>query len=202
MTETVTIVDLIRHGEPVGGSKYRGHIDDPLSEKGWKQMRDAVEGHSPWNSIISSPLSRCSAFAHEMGEKHGLDVREDERLKEIGFGDWEGKTKDQISAESPTALSSFYDDPITNRPPGAETLAGFNARIGEAWNDLVNQYAGQHVLLVGHAGVIRMTLLHILDMPLNSMFRIYVPNAGITRIRVDGVGEKSLTSLMFHAGKL
>jgi len=203
MTETVTIVDLIRHGEPVGGGgRYRGHIDDPLSEKGWQQMRDAVAGHSPWNSIVSSPLSRCSAFANELGQKHDIPVALDDRLKEIGFGGWEGKTKDQISAESPTALSSFYDDPIRNRPPGAETLDDFNSRISEAWSGLTTQYSGQHVLLVGHAGVIRMTMLHVLNMPLSSMFRIYVPNAGVTRIRIDGVGDKALTSLMFHAGTL
>ena len=33
-----TVIDLIRHGEPVGGRRYRGHIDDPLSERGWQQM--------------------------------------------------------------------------------------------------------------------------------------------------------------------
>ena len=38
-----TIVDLIRHGEPAGGQRYRGHrVDDPLTEKGWSQM---------WNSV-------------------------------------------------------------------------------------------------------------------------------------------------------
>ena len=37
-----TTIDLIRHGEPVGGRKYRGQTDDPLSEKGWAQMWAAV----------------------------------------------------------------------------------------------------------------------------------------------------------------
>ena len=38
----LTTIDLIRHGEPVGGRKYRGQTDDPLSEKGWEQMWKAV----------------------------------------------------------------------------------------------------------------------------------------------------------------
>ena len=202
MSEKVTIIDFIRHGEPVGGSKYRGQIDDPLSEKGWGQMRGAVEGHCPWHSVVSSPLSRCSAFAHEVAQQHELPIALDERLKEIGFGEWEGKTKEQISAEAPQALHNFYNDPITHRPPGAETLADFNNRIADAWNTLVDEYCGQHVLAVAHAGVIRMTMLHVLDMPLNSMFRINVPNAGITRYRIDGEGNEALTSLMFHAGRL
>ena len=38
-----TIIDLIRHGQPQGGSVYRGHgVDDPLSELGWQQMWKAV----------------------------------------------------------------------------------------------------------------------------------------------------------------
>ena len=37
-----TLIDMIRHGEPVGGRRYRGQIDDPLSEKGWRQMWAAV----------------------------------------------------------------------------------------------------------------------------------------------------------------
>ena len=48
MSELVnTTIDLIRHGEPVGGRKYRGQIDDPLSDKGWTQMRQAVADHKP-----------------------------------------------------------------------------------------------------------------------------------------------------------
>ena len=58
-----TLIDIIRHGEPVGGKRYRGQIDDPLSEKGWQQMRDAVAGHNPWDVIISSPLARCNRGA-------------------------------------------------------------------------------------------------------------------------------------------
>ena len=84
----VTTVDLIRHGEPVGGRKYRGQIDDPLSEKGWAQMRNAVGDFCPWQCVISSALLRCAAFAQELAQRHALPLILDERLKEIGFGAW------------------------------------------------------------------------------------------------------------------
>ena len=57
-----TWVDLLRHGEPVGGSRYRGQVDDALSEKGWQQMWQAVAGRGDWQQIITSPLQRCQAF--------------------------------------------------------------------------------------------------------------------------------------------
>ncbi len=197
-----TVIDLIRHGEPVGGSKYRGHIDDPLSDKGWRQMREAVAEHSPWQAVVSSPLSRCCDFAEEVAQRYGLPVSIDDRLMEIGFGEWEGKTKDQISATDPDALRRFYDDPITHRPPGAETLDEFEARVTAAWNHVVDRHRGHHVLLVGHAGVIRMVMCHVLGMPVAHMFRINVVNAGITRIRIDGQGADALASLMFHGGRV
>jgi len=203
MSETVTIIDLIRHGEPVGGAgRYRGKIDDPLSDKGWVQMREAVADHCPWQAIISSPLSRCAAFATELAQRHNLPLAFDDRLMEIGFGEWEGLTKEQIVVNDAEALHRFYSDPITHIPPGAEPLADFQRRITAAWEELLADYAGQQLLLVGHAGVIRMVVRHVLDMPLERMFRIHVPNAGITRIRVDGQGQQAMASLMFHAGSL
>lgn len=202
MSDQTTIIDLIRHGEPVGGSKYRGQVDDPLSDKGWRQMREAVGDHHPWQAIVSSPLSRCAEFARELAQRHALPLSFDDRFKEIGFGDWEGCTKEQITARDPQALFRFYSDPVTNTPPGAESLLQFRERIGAAWLSLIEQYAGRHVLLVGHAGVIRMVLRQVLDVPLERIFRIDVPNAAISRIRIDGYGQHALTSLMFHAGRL
>ncbi len=58
------------------------------------------------------------------------------------------------------------------------------------------------MLVVGHAGMMRMILRHVLDMPLDRMFRIQVANAAISRIRVDGVGEAALPRLLFHDGRL
>lgn len=203
MSQSTTIIDLIRHGEPVGGSgRYRGQIDDPLSEKGWRQMREAVADHCPWQAVVSSPLSRCAAFASALGQRHDLSVSFDDRLMEIGFGEWEGKSKDEISALNPQALQNFYNDPIGFCPPGAEALADFEKRVTAAWQALLQDYAGKHVLLVVHAGVIRMLVRYVLAAPLASMFRIGVPNASISRFRIDGMGDHALTSLMFHNGQL
>ncbi len=71
MSQVVTTVDLLRHGEPEGGNKYRGALDDPLSELGWAQMRAATGDRCPWQAIVSSPLRRCAAFARELANRHG-----------------------------------------------------------------------------------------------------------------------------------
>src|SRR3989344_8486175 len=105
--EPSTILDLMRHGEPVGGRKYRGQLDDPLNEKGWAQMRRAVGDHCPWQAIISSPLSRCADFSRELAGRHGLPLEIDARLAELGFGDWEGRTAEELNAQEPGGLDRF-----------------------------------------------------------------------------------------------
>lgn len=177
-----TRIDLLRHGEPVGGRRYRGQVDDALSEKGWAQMWNAVGAAPEWQQIVSSPLQRCSAFAASLAESLVLPVQLEPRFREIGFGDWEGKTRDELDRLDPGQIARFYQDPVKNRPPGAEPLDEFTGRVQAAFNDLVGRFAGQSVLVVAHAGVIRAILAYTLDMPLASMYRISVPNAGISRI--------------------
>ncbi len=198
----MTTVDLIRHGEPVGGRKYRGQIDDPLSEKGWSQMRAAVADHCPWDTIITSPLTRCAEFANELSERHQRALKFEPNFKEIGFGDWEGKTAAEIQTEMPGALEAFWRDPIKERPNGAEPLIEFQKRIESAWDKLLTHHSGQHLLVVCHAGVIRMSMQYILGMPPEHVFRIKVANAGITRVQIDHDGEKNYPQLIFHHGQL
>ncbi len=199
---TVTTVDLLRHGEPEGGRRYRGQIDDPLSPKGWEQMRCAVGEHSPWDRILSSSLSRCSAFARELSDRHGLPLEEHDTFTEIGFGAWEGRTAQELLEQDPDRLYRFWSDPMNNTPPGAETLGDFNRRIVGQWERTIEQYRGEHLLVVGHAGMMRMILSHILGMPMEKMFRLQIPNAGISRIQMDHFDGGVLPRLLFHAGQL
>ncbi len=197
-----TTIDLIRHGEPEGGKRYRGQLDDPLSELGWRQMRSAIGEQAPWDCIISSPLSRCAAFADELSAKYQLPVEFDARLKEIGFGVWEGRTAEELMEQEPERLQKFWRDPIRFAPPGAENLQRFQQRIAAVWQEILGNHAGEHLLIVGHAGQIRMVLREVLMMPLDQLFRIQVDYAGMTRIRVDGTGEEALPRLISHGGTL
>jgi len=202
MPAPITTIDLLRHGEPVGGRKYRGQTDDPLSEKGWQQMRAAVGEHKPWQHIVSSPLSRCLAFATELAQRHDLSLSIEPRFMEVQFGAWEGKSAAELNAENPGVIERFKRDPLNQRPEGAEPLEEFLSRVRAAWNDLLVQQAGKHILIVGHAGVIRMVIAHALNLPLASTYRIDVPSAGLTRIQVQGVGEDAQHLLLFHHGKI
>ncbi len=193
-----TRIDLLRHGEPVGGRRYRGQTDDPLSDKGWQQMRSAVAGLNEWDVIYTSPLSRCAAFAAELAARLGLPLNTDARLMEIGFGAWEGRTAEELRRDDPLRVERFWRDPVANRPPGAELVADFHARVRSAWQDILAAHAGARILIVGHAGITRMVLSIALGSPPEHMFRIQVENAGLTRLRVRGRGDEQFPMLEFH----
>ncbi len=199
MAELTTIIDILRHGEPVGGSKYRGWVDDPLSDRGWAQMRAAVAGRDGWDRIVSSDLSRCAAFAAELGEGLGIPVEVDAGFREIGFGEWEGLTAAEIMARDEAGISAFWADPLNNTPPGAEPLADFFERVGSAWEEMLQRHGGERILLVGHAGMMRVLLLKALGMGLEGFYRFDPRNASIIRLRVDsGRHGEAYTQLVFN----
>ena len=197
-----TIIDVIRHGEPVGGRKYRGQIDDPLSAKGWAQMHAAVGDYAAWQQIVSSPLLRCAEFAQQLAQKHNIPLLFEPRLKEVGFGDWEGKTSAEITASDPSLVFNFKRDPIAFRLANAEPIADFYQRVSVVWDELVLQFAGQHVLIVAHAGVIRMLLVHVLGMSPKHAYRIEVASAAISRFSITQRDGLIQPTLIFHDGVL
>ena len=196
----ITTIDLLRHGEPQGGRRYRGQIDDPLSEKGWNEMWQAVALHPtpPWQQIITSPLRRCYEFAQRLSEQADIPLVSDARLKEVGFGSWEGKTRGELKTIDPDIISRFYHDPINHRPVGAEPLEQFSERVNNALNDCLEHYHGQHLLIIAHAGVIRAIITRVLSAPLTSMYRISIATASLTRLQQDE--ERPLT-IIYHSKK-
>ena len=199
---TLQWFDFIRHGEPVGGPRYRGQRDDPLSELGWQQMHAAVTGYRDWELIVTSPLLRCSAFAHKLGTQLDIPVVEHEGLKEIGFGRWEGMQAEEIQMKFPNEFFGFYLNPLTNTPQGAEPMLAFSRRIESTLCELQQQITTPKVLLVAHAGVIRMVVQKVMQIPLKNIFRLKIPYAGITRIEYFSAGEVKHPNLLFLNGRL
>jgi len=181
-----TRIDIIRHGEPEGGQRYRGYsVDDPLSKTGWQQMWDAVPEKPHWDHIITSPLSRCQKFAEALADTSGVGFSVEENLKEIGFGVWEGRTPDDIKANEGDALQKFIQDPVNNRPEGAEPLNSFADRVWDVYQSVSQNHRGEHVLLVAHAGVIRAITSKILGMSLDDVYsKLKIEYAAIATTRL------------------
>ncbi len=203
MQNKYTTVDVIRHGACEGGEMLRGVTDVPLSELGRQQMRDAIEampldGETRWQRIISSPLVRCRAFADEQAQRFAIPVEEDERWREVDFGEWDGKLIEDLQRSDGENLRRYFVSPTSFTPPGGEAFAKVYDRISEAWLDTVQRYQHQHLLIVMHSLSIRLLLAHVLGTPLDSAARVDVPYASLTRFHVYHHGEKVYPMLIAH----
>lgn len=198
-----TLFDLIRHGEPAGGQMYRGHKDDPLSDTGWQQMRDAIAQQDHWDHILTSPLLRCREFAHELAAKKNIPITVAEEFKEIHFGAWEGLTREQVSKQFGDHQAKFWHNAEKHPPPNAELIQDFYQRIGTAWSHWQETLQGKRVLLVCHGGVIRMVLAHVLGLnAAQSMAGFQVPYACRSQIQIDHSEYGVLSCLVSHGPQL
>lgn len=193
-----TVIDLLRHGEVQGGQKYRGQLDEPLSDVGWKQLRETTRIQQDWQHIITSPLKRCAEFAKELAQTNNLTLSTNSEFKEISFGLWEGKTAEELLNTEPDHIKKFWADPINSTPPEGENLLTFEQRVVNSWNDMVTEHKGKHILVISHAGVMRIILCHILAMPLKEIFKIDVALAKASRIQIDSKYDTEWSRLIFH----
>ncbi len=195
--ETTLTIDLLRHGAPLGGVKYRGALDDPLAPEGWEAMWAMVENQPPWDQIITSPLIRCSEFATKLGQRINRPVTIEPRLQEMNFGQWEGKTATEILATPGNHLAQFWQNPLDNPPPNGEHLQTVHTRVQAAWHEIITQSTNESILIVAHGGVIRILLSLVLLTPLEHLSRITVPYASLARIRVDQIETTRMPRLIF-----
>ena len=191
-------IDCLRHGDVIGGQKYRGITDDPVSNKGWQAMQAMTEKKS-WQKIISSPLQRCSAFAHHYAQTSSIPLQLNHAFQEYNFGDWDGLTINDIEQKGQQdLLHAFWDNPYNNPPPNAEAIISFHHRVQQGWQELLTTTTSKqqahkiptttqdkHLLLITHAGVIRALVSHVLAIPITHQMRIIIPLASMTSFRID-----------------
>jgi len=159
---------LWRHGRTAWNAEGRiqGQADVPLDAVGVRQAAEAaplLAAERP-DAILSSDLSRARATADALAAVTGLPVQVDSRLRESAFGDWQGRTGEEIAARWPEAYSRWRSgEPIGL--PGVETPEEVADRVVAA---LDSTGAGTTVV-VTHGGAARRGLLALLDWPERSL---------------------------------
>lgn len=188
------IVDVLRHGALVGGVRYRGRTDDPLTDEGRRQMErvwERVQGEV--EVIITSPLSRCREPAQAWARARGLPLVVEERLVELAYGAWEGKTAQEIEAEYGALFRRWRENPAGLRPPGGEAPEELWARVADWWEDFRRQEM-RRALVVTHSGPLRVLVSLVLGGDLAMTRRLHVPYACCSRIG----GDAHASWLVFH----
>ena len=170
---------LIRHGLTDWNSngKFQGQTDVPLSKEGKKQAQLLAKYlKEPVNKVYSSPLAR--AYETAKIAFPGQEIYTDDRLKEIHFGVFEGKTQAENALTS--EWEHWYADPFKRKAPSGESYEELRERMVAWMQDLEKV---EHTVAVTHSGAIQMLVSHIIGVEYPRWRkRFYLRPTGVTRI--------------------
>ena len=181
-----TYIDIIRHGEPVGGRVFRGRTDHCLTERGSEQFQQRIERLGQrWQHVVSSPLLRCKQSAQWLAAAQNIPLSIEANLAEIHFGEWENQLVDAVMAEQ--SISQMWQDPMNFCAPQGEPTQALQQRSVLAWQQALSDYQGQRVLMVTHGGVIRMLAQHLLELTPNAINKLSLPYAAVMSFKIIDV---------------
>ena len=169
---------MLRHGQTEfnAGSRMQGQLDTDLTDLGRAQAVAAAEVLAKRQplAIVSSDLRRAYETAMSLGERCGMPVQVDTRLRETHLGDWQGLTHSQVDDIAPGARLAWRDD-ARWAPHGGESRIDVADRSRPLVAELV---AGEPewgadeperpVVLVAHGGMIAALTAALLDLPVDS----------------------------------
>ncbi len=166
-------VYLLRHGETEAISPHRfiGQMEVALTARGRTQMEQlAAFFHDVRiDRLVSSPLGRCLEGAEIIGRFLGVEPELEPSLREIDLGRWEGLTVAQVQERYPGSYEARGRDIAAFRPEDGESFADLRDRVWLTFSAIL-QGSADKTVIVAHAGVNRVLLCQLLDIPLARLF--------------------------------
>lgn len=189
---------LIRHLDTDDSLRGRVHgaLDVPLSPGGSRRsefLASWLEG-IPLEAVYSSPLRRALDTARPLAARHGLVPIAHAGLREVDFGDLEGRLYEEVEASRPELFRSWMEEPMRTRFPGGESFADLRARTLAAVKEIRLRHPRAAIAVVAHGGVTRTVLAHALTLPDEALFRLEQSYGGVSV--VDWLGDVPLVRLV------
>ena len=186
----MTLVLVVRHGLTAAtGTALSGRTPGiPLDDRGRAQAEAVAErlAQVRLDAIISSPLERCAQTAAAIAsrQRECMEVTEDERLIEVGYGDWTGQSLRKLSREPLWRVVQAHPSAVTFPGPGGETLPDIQRRAVTAIRDWNARLGSESVYLIcSHADVIKAILADSLGLHLDLYQRIQIDPCSLSVIR-------------------
>jgi probable phosphoglycerate mutase len=187
-----TRIVIVRHGETTWGavSRFAGREDVPLTLRGEAEAASVGERVARIGPAVvaTSPLQRCRVTAEAIGAVSGVPVVVVEGLTDGALGEWAGFTAAQIAERWPEQFAVWRNDPDA-RPPGGESFTEVRNRVVPVISDLVRRYRGHTVVIVTHAAVTKMVLVHALGVPSEAAYRLRIDTASVSGLTVEQDGR-------------
>ena len=188
------LIYLLRHGRIQNSGeqrRYIGQLDVPLDPEGIRQAERLRERLAPveFQKIFCSDLERSRETARILAGANAGEVVVCPELREIHLGEWEGMSFAEVVRRFPEKFEARGRDIAYYRIAGGESFADCAQRMLPAYQKIVAEKADP-VAIVGHAGVNRLILCHLLGMPIANLFRIVQDFACLNVIQYNGVNPQ------------
>jgi len=181
---------LIRHPEPDASFRGRcyGSLDVALSPHGRQNAEQIAQALASvrFAAIYASPRTRCTYLANLIASNRRCGVEVVEDLRELDFGDFEGRTYDEIAQLYPETYARWMEHPTETAFPKGETFQAMRARVLNTRDQLVSRHSGQSFVCVTHGGVIRILIAEAFGIPPAGIFSVPQRYGAINRIRYSG----------------
>lgn len=191
---------LVRHAEPEESARglCYGTLDVGLSDEGRAhaaRLVPALAG-TPYDAVYASPRRRTRETAAALADARGLEPVVESDVREIDFGELEGRRYDEIAETQPELYRRWMEAPTTVTFPGGESYRDLRTRALRALDRI--RSAHDCAVVVTHGGVIRAGLAEWLAMPDDAIFRLDQSYCGITL--VEWLGGTPIVRLMNGSG--
>ncbi len=184
---------LIRHGKIDEGAekRYIGITDLPLCNEGIEQAGRLKEYFSGIDieKAYSSSLIRCVQTLEIILDGRNIEKELINGLNEIDMGEWEGKSFSYIQNRFPELYEKRGNNIDTFKPPGGESFYQLQKRVISVFEDIIGSSAGD-VIIITHAGVIRVILSKLLEFPLDEIFNVHPQYGCVNKLFRDGLCHK------------
>jgi broad specificity phosphatase PhoE len=183
-------VTLICHGATAATRSAAFPRDEPLEARAVKRAAALSGFVARGDRAFTSPALR----ARQTAEALLLNALTHPALRDCDYGRWAGRKLEDVQAAEPNSVAAWHSD-FTAAPHGGEPLADLLDRVS-TWLDETLSGDG-HTIAVTHPAVIRAAIIHVLDAPIASFWRIDVyplsfielgGNGQSRRLRVLGSG--------------
>ena len=135
--------------------------------------------------VIHSPVKRAAQTASKIAQKLSAELVELADLREIGFGDWDGLTNEELFVGHETQYQAWrgsYDV----APPNGESLKDFDVRVNRSLDFILDKFSGKTVVVVAHVMPIRGLLRIANDASVAGYWRVDLGPASISIARFWG----------------
>ena len=184
----MTTLIVVRHGQTDWNinRRFQGHSDIPLNDTGHQQAQALGRRlqNVRFDAAYSSDLSRAMQTAQQITQQ---TVLPEPRLREIGFGIWEGMTSVDIQDTYPEDYALWRK--ADKVPEGAESILQVAHRVQIFLNEIKHRHPQQNVLLVAHGGIIGIIICILLDLPLSKIWNFRAQNTSITELGLYDYGN-------------